>query len=79
MTRYLRISGLCFSLAVIVSLLGFVAAFAELTTADTLKPAPQEIIAPTDVEEAVGPSDVEEVIGPIDIEAEKAIAPLDGP
>ncbi len=29
MTRYLRISGLCFSLAVIVSLFGFVATFAE--------------------------------------------------
>jgi len=39
--RYLRIGGLCFSLAVIVSLLGFVTAFAEeptdQTTVDTVQ------------------------------------------
>jgi hypothetical protein len=41
MTRYLKISGLSFSLAVIVSLLGFVAAFAgesvDQTTVDTVQ------------------------------------------
>ena len=56
MTMYLRISGLCFSLAVIVSLLGFVAAFAEIQAPEDIrKPAPQEKIAPTDVEKVIAP------------------------
>ncbi len=46
MTRYLRISGLCFSLAVIVSLLGFTSAFAESnhnsTRSNTAKPQKSE-------------------------------------
>ena len=50
MTRYLRIGGLCFSLAVIVFLLGFASAFAESnhnsTRSNTAKPA--KIVAPSD-------------------------------
>ncbi len=46
MTRYLRISGLCFSLAVIVTLLGFTSAFAESnhnsTRSNTAKPQKSE-------------------------------------
>jgi len=78
MTRYLRISGLCFSLAVIVSLFGSAAAFAEKTKVDavpsskTVKKA-QELIAPSDLQKAVAPVDVEKVIAPID--SEKVVAP----
>ena len=50
MTRYLRIGGLCFSLAVIVFLLGFASAFAESnhnsTRSNTAKPA--KTVAPSE-------------------------------
>jgi len=74
MTMYLRISGLCFSLAVIVSLLGFVAAFAEIQAPEDIrKTAPQEIIAPSDGQKVVALLEVEKIIGPTEVE--KVIAP----
>jgi len=61
MTKYLRIGGLCFSLAVIVSLLGFASAFAESnhnsTRSNTTKPA--KIVAPSDGEVQPNPKPVE--------------------
>jgi len=61
MTRYLRIGGLCFSLAVIVSLLGFASAFAESNHNSTRSNTsnPTKIVAPSDGEVQPNPKPVE--------------------
>jgi hypothetical protein len=61
MTRYLRIGGLCFSLAVIVSLLGFTSAFAESNHNSTRSNTshPNKIVAPSDGEVQPNPKPVE--------------------
>ncbi len=62
MTRYLRIGGLCFSLAVIVFLLGFASAFAESnhnsTRSNTAHPNGARI-APSDGEVQPNPKPAE--------------------
>ena len=54
MTRYLRISGLCFSFAVIVSLLCFTAAFAgepgDHTTVDKVQSSEKQVETQTNPE-----------------------------
>ena len=71
MTMYLRISGLCFSLAVFVFFISsyciiawFRSRICRDTSAGRYPPVPQEIIAPSDRQKVVAPLDVEKVIAP---------------
>lgn len=92
MTRYLRISGLCFSLVITVSLIGFVAAFADQDlpggTGKTKTTEAPEITVPSDGQDDWPPpppdlkqEDVDgpNVIGTETDDSPKAYIPKDDP
>ncbi len=83
MTKYLRIGGLCFSLAVIVFLLGFASAFAESnhnsTRSNTAKPA--KTVAPSErqVQPVPEPAEATTVKGSKSNSSERQVQPVPEP